>query len=427
MKRESSLDQNRAQHSPSLELFRTKKLLEVLASKEGRHTELISLYVPPGKQISEVMNTLREEYGTASNIKSRTTRHNVEDAIERVLQRLKLFKEPPPTGLAIFCGSIPYGPPGMEKMETYMIIPPEPIQVYFYRCDSRFHVEPLLEMVKEKETFGIILIDGTGSTFAILRGKRLEIVKAITSGLSSKHRAGGQSARRFERLREMEVNEYYKRVANYAAKIFLEIPDLKGIIIGGPGPTKLDFAEGGYLHYKLKDKVLAIVDTAYVDEQGIKEIVGKSEEILKKVRYVEEKNVVQNFLRELGQDSGLSTYGIDEVKKHLEANHVKTLLLSEELNQVNAVVKCSTCGYVEERNVKQSDMLAFESALTSKPCPKCGRNTLTVEDKKDMIDVLSELAEKNNANIEVISASHEEGEMLLKSFGGVAAILKYKS
>jgi len=79
----------------------------MLASKEGRGTELISLYVPPDRQIHEVTTNLREEHGTASNIKSRTTRKNVQEAIERVQQRLKLFKQPPPNGLVIFCGAIP--------------------------------------------------------------------------------------------------------------------------------------------------------------------------------------------------------------------------------------------------------------------------------------------------------------------------------
>src|SRR5206468_3443546 len=83
----------------------------------------------------------REELGTASNIKSRTTRQNVEDAIERTSQRLRLFKEPPPTGLVIFCGAIPQNGAGSEKMEIYTLIPPEPITVGFYRCDARFHVE----------------------------------------------------------------------------------------------------------------------------------------------------------------------------------------------------------------------------------------------------------------------------------------------
>ena len=86
----------------SLELFRLRKILRELHKKEGRGTELVSLYVPHGKQISEVMNSLRQEYGTATNIKSTTTRKNVLDALVKVQQRLKLFKTVPKNGIVIF-------------------------------------------------------------------------------------------------------------------------------------------------------------------------------------------------------------------------------------------------------------------------------------------------------------------------------------
>ncbi|MEM3737336.1 MAG: peptide chain release factor aRF-1 [Candidatus Bathyarchaeia archaeon] len=409
----------------SLEVFRFKRLLEELASKQGRHTELITLLIPPGRQISDVMNNLRQEYGTASNIKSRTTRHYVQDAIEKVMQRLKLYKEPPPTGLAIFCGAIPYGPPGSEKMEIYTIIPPEPINTYLYRCDSLFHLEPLFEMIRERESYGILVLDGSGASFATLKGKRLEVVKSITSGISSKHRAGGQSARRFERLREVEVNEYYKRVANYASQIFLNLPDLKGIIVGGPGPTKEEFLAGDYLHYSLKSKILAVVDTAYVDEQGIKEIVSKAPEILRGTRYVEERNLVQQFLRELGHDTGLAAYGEERVRQLLKEGSVRILLLSEEVDVVKVTVSCSNCGYSEHSTVKSNELMAFKGDVATRVCPKCNSLGLIVEEERDLIDELSELALASNARVEMISHAHEEGEMLHKSFGGIAAILRY--
>jgi peptide chain release factor subunit 1 len=411
--------------SSSLELFKMRRLLDSLAAKEGRHTELITLYIPPDRQLSDVMNNLREERGTASNIKSRTTRHNVEDAIEKVTQRLRLFKSTPPLGVAIFCGAIPYGPPGSEKMEIYVIEPPEKINVYFYRCDSRFHLDPLFEMIREKETFGIMVIDGSGATYATLKGKRLDVIKSINSGIASKHRAGGQSARRFERLRDVQVNEFYKRAAGYANQIFLGVPELKGVIVGGPGPTKEAFINGDYVHYNLKDKILGVFDTSYIDEQGVKEIVAKSPEILKGVRYVEERNFVQEFLRELGQSTGVATYGVDEIKRQLNAGLVKILLVSEKLDGVELKVRCSGCGYVKELSMRTPDFLKYESDLSGKPCPKCNNKTLEIVEKKDMIDVLTEMAEQANVQVEVISAAHEEGEMLLKSFGGAAAILRY--
>ena len=410
----------------SLSMFRFKRTLDSLASKRGRHTELISLYVPPDRQISDVMNSLKQELGTASNIKSKATRKNVLDAIEKVMQRLKLFKKPPKSGLVIFCGAIPQNGAGSEQIETYVLTPPEPITLYYYRCDNKFHIEPLRELLKEKDTYGILVMDGNGATFANLRGRRLEVVKKITSGIPGKHRAGGQSARRFERLREAQVKEYYKRVGEHANNVFLKIPDLKGIIIGGPGPTKSDFESGDYLHYTIKSKILGIVDTAYLDEQGLKEVVEKSSEILQKVRYFEERRLVQDFLYELGHETGLATYGEEEVRRHLSNGSLKLLLLSEGLDRVRAKITCMSCGYAEEETIRSSEIQKKSDEITSKPCPKCGVQNLAVEDTKDVIDELAEIAEKTGTAVELISTRTEEGVELEKSFGGVAGILRFK-
>jgi peptide chain release factor subunit 1 len=404
--------------SESLLRFRLKKLLDTLASKEGRHTELISLYVPSNRQISDVMNTLRQEYGTASNIKSKATKKNVVDAIEKVMQRLRLFKAPPENGLVIFCGAIPQNGVGSEKIETYVLEPPEPIAIYYYRCDHRFHLEPLQEMLQEKETYGIVTVDGNEATIATLRGKTLDIIKNITSGLPGKHRAGGQSQRRFERNRETEVNEYYKRLGGYIDDILLPLSDLKGIIFGGPGPSKYDFQKGDYFHYTLKAKVLTTVDTSYTRENGVKEVVDKSSDTLKEVRYFEEKKLVQGFLYELGHDTGLATYGEDEVRR---------LLLSEAFDQSRVFIECSNCAHVREETVKHTRLQDFERDLSSEQCPVCSYPSLKIRDVQDVVEELAELAEQTGAEVEVISTQTEEGVELQSSFGGIAAILRYTS
>jgi len=412
----------------SLELFRLRKMLNALASKEGSHTELITLYVPPGKQISDALNLLRDEYGTASNIKSNVTRKNVLDAIVKAQQKLKLFKDPGGNGIVIFTGALPQegGGPGTERMESYVIVPPEPIRIYLYRCDSRFHTEHLLEMLREKETYGILLVDASDATIATLQGKRLEIVRQMHSGVAGKTRAGGQSARRYERLRDMQLNEYFTRVGQHANDIFLPIETLKGIIVGGPGPTKYDFEKGDYLNYQLKNKIIDTVDTAYVEEQGVKEVVDKAPEIMRKVRYIEEKDIMQKFLYEVGHDSGMITYGEAEVRRLLQAGAVRTLIISESLDLVRVTVKCSACGYEEQHTVKGQDAAAFEQGLVGKPCAKCSAPSMSVLDKKDVIDDLAELAELANTDVEIISGETEEGQMLKNSFGGIAAMLRFK-
>src|SRR6266566_1138871 len=385
----------------SVARFKFKRTLEQLAKKEGRGTELISLYVPPDRKIHEVLGQLREELGTAVNIKSRTTRNNVQDGIERTMQRLKLFKEPPPTGLVIFAGAIPQNGAGSEKMETYTLIPPEPIIVGFYRCDARFHVEPLLALVADKDTYGILVIDGTEAVVATLKGRRVEILKTFTSGTPGKSRAGGQSARRFERIREQVINDYYKRVGQHFNEMMLEIPDLKGIIIGGPGPTKYVFEEGEYLQYTLKKKVLSLIDTSYTSEAGVEEVVEKSSEILKGVRYGEEKQLVQKFLYELGHETGKAAFG------------------------ERIVLKCKNCGNIEEFRGTRYEAHAVINELATRLCKNCGKPMLESTDHGDIIDSFLEYAEKSASKVEVISEETEEGRMLRDSFGKVAAVLRY--
>ena len=413
----------------SLELYRLRKILDTLAKKEGSHTELITMYVPPGKQISDAVSMLRDEYGTASNIKSTTTRKNVQEAIVKVQQRLKLFKDPGDKGIVIFCGAIPQpgGGPGTERMETYVITPPDPIKIYLYRCDSRFHTEHLQEMLREKEAFGILLIDASDATIATLQGKRMAIVRQMYSGVTGKTRAGGQSARRYERLRDMQLNEYFTRVGRHADEAFLPMDNLKGIILAGPGPTKYDFQKGEYLNYQLKNKILDVVDTAYVEEQGVKEVVEKAPEIMRKVRYIEEKQIMQQFLYEVGHDTGLITYGEGDVRRALESGAVKTLILSEGSDLLRASVKCSACGYQEQHTLKSVALGNFEQGLIGKPCPKCQAPSLTVVDKQDLVDDLANMAEYSNVLVEMISTETEEGQMLLKAFGGIAAMLRFKS
>jgi peptide chain release factor subunit 1 len=348
------------------------------------------------------------------------------DAIVKVQQRLKLFKEPPENGLIIFCGAIPQNGAGSERIETYVIEPPEPIRVYLYRCDARFHTEYLQEMLREKETYGILLIDTAGATIATLQGRRLEIIQELTSGVPGKTRAGGQSARRYERLREMRLQEYFTRVGEHANQIFLPIENLKGIILAGPGPTKFDFDKGEYLNYMLKNKILDTVDTAYVEEQGVKEVVEKAPEVMRKVRYIEEKKIMQQFLYEVGHDTGKITYGEEDVRRALETGAVNILLLSEGLEMTRVTVKCGACNYEEKHTVKNKSLQEFEQSLAGKSCPKCNAASLTISEKEDLIDDFARLAEYTNSQVEVISTETEEGQMLKNSFGGVAAILRFK-
>jgi peptide chain release factor subunit 1 len=224
----------------------------------------------------------------------------------------------------------------------------------------------------------------------------------------------------------MQLNEYFNRVGRHANEAFLPIENLKGIILAGPGPTKYDFEKGDHLNYMLKNKIIDTIDTAYVEEQGVKEVVEKAPEIMRKVRYIEEKQIMQQFLYEVGHDTGLITYGEAEVRSALEAGAVKLLLLSEGLDVQRVTVKCSACGYQEQHTVKSQAITGFEQELVGKPCPKCQAPSLAIVDKQDIVDDLAQMAEYSNVEVEMISTETEEGQMLKNAFGGIAAMLRFK-
>lgn len=409
----------------SFEKYKLRKLIEELENKKGFHTELISLYIPPDRNISDVTNYLKEEYGTAANIKSKATRKNVMEAIRSIMAKLKYFSRPPPNGLVIFSGAIPTNGQGTEKLEFWMVVPPEPIGIYKYHCDNKFYLEPLKKMLEEKETYGIIVLDKSEAHIATVKGTHLEIYKKLTSGIPGKHTAGGQSQRRFERLVEQAGHEFFKRVGEHANSVFLSIPDLKGIVVGGPGPSKEKFLEGEYLDYRLKQKIIGVVDTSYTGEPGIRDLIGKAESLFANLRYTEEKRLVQRFLEVLARDDEKVTYGENEVREALMQGRVDVLLLSEGLDITRVTIQCPNCGYKEERTVRRGEVAQVQGEVAQRSCPNCNSSLLSVKEVKEIIDELGELGEQTGARVEVISTETEEGQQLKQAFKGVAAILRY--
>jgi peptide chain release factor subunit 1 len=280
-------------------------------------------------------------------------------------------------------------------------------------------------MLTPKESYGLISIDRSAASWALLRGTGLKIIKTVKSGIMGKHRAGGQSQRRFERLIEQAAHEFLTRSAELTREYFEEIPDLKGIIIGGPGFTKETFAEKGYLKPPLKDKVLGVLDTAYAGEEGIRALVEKSEDILRNQRLIEEKRLVQKFLGELARDTGLATYGEKQVREALDRGAVEIVLISEGIDYRRVTIKCSSCGDTTEKTLMPEKIPKLENELESQQCAKCKNQSLQISQALDLIEELGEVTKETSAEIEIISPETEEGKQLLTSFRGIGAILRW--
>ncbi|MBM3200167.1 peptide chain release factor 1 [Candidatus Woesearchaeota archaeon] len=351
-----------------------RKLIKKLESIRGRHTELVSVYIPAGYDMIKIIQHLQQEQGTASNIKDANTRNNVIDSLERMIRHLRLYKQTPPNGLAVFSGNAS-DHPSKVVIEVWSIEPPEPLNFRLYRCDQTFMLDPLKEMMEHKHVYGLIVLDRRDASIGVLKGNVIKEIASTASNVPGKAKTGGQSAMRYARIRLEMKKEFFKRVGELANQAFLTMKDLKGILVGGPVPTKDEFVDGDYLNNELKKKIVAMQDLSYTGDFGLQELVDKSKEVLAKEDITKEKKVVNEFFEVLRKEPGRVAYGKAEVNTALEMGAVDKLLLSENLPE-------------------------------------------------EELEELQEKGEKLGAEVHIISIDTMEGGQI-KGLGGYAAILRY--
>ena len=482
-----------------------KKLLRFIKQLDqhrGRHTELVSVYVPQGYEIIKIIQHLQEEQGTASNIKDKTDRNNVIDSLERMIRHLRLFKQTPQNGLAVFAGNIS-DKENKVDIEVFSIEPPEPLQLRTYRCDQTFLLDPLKDMIEERDVYGLIVVDNREGNIGILKGTMIKEIKSFTSDVPGKTTKGGQclifgslielnnknkvkiedlkvgdkiksynfdkkkfedseiidkweveknefyvinnlkcskdhliflkdgstksaeelnkkdiilndkaeevkiksikrvnkktkmidisvknqnfiadcvivhnSQQRYARIREIAAKEFHKKIAEVANKEFLEMKNLKGILLGGPGPTKETFLNENVLNNEVKKKILAVKDLSYTGDFGLKELVEKSNDVLSQQSSIKEKELLDKFFTLLAKSPKKVVYGKEKTLKALEMSAVDILIISDDLDDI-------------------------------------------------FIDEVEEKAAVFGTQVEIVSSETELGNQL-KELGGIAGILRFE-
>ena len=354
--------------------YQLRKFIAELKSQRALHTELVSVYVPAEYDLNKIIGHLYDEQSTASNIKSASTRKNVQGALEKMIQHLKVIGRTPPHGVTVFSGNVA-SKEGQSDFRVWSLEPPVPLKTRIYRCDKLFVTDILETMMEDENEYGLVVIDRRDATIAILRGKTIIPLAKTHSEVPGKFKAGGQSAMRFHRLIEAAARDHYRKVAEHIKAQFFERKNLKGIILGGPGPTKYDFLELGQLATELKNKVIAIKDLGYTGEFGLQELVDRSDDVLAQEAIADEKKIMQQFFTMMAKELNKIAYGKAEVTRALQMGAVDILLLSETMDEK------------------------------------------TVEE-------LNKLAEAMSSKMVMISIETREG-VQLKDLGGIAAILRY--
>jgi peptide chain release factor subunit 1 len=276
-------------------------------------------------------------------------------------------------------------------------------------------------MLIDKKSYGLFVIDRAEAAYGIASGKRIHVQEFLVSNIMGKHRQGGQSAQRFERLIEEAAHNFFKRATEHACSYWLpELENIQAIIIGGPGATKDFVVKNDYFHHEIAKKIAKTTfDVGYSNESGVRELVDNAGGLMGEIELDAERKLVTEFLEELVKQHPKATYGEVMIRQALEQGAVAKLLISEGMRKNIVSIECKSCSNEWSASIGRME------ALPS--CPKCKADgdDLVEVSSISLIDEFSLLAAKGRAEVKFISIDTEEGAQLHSGFGGLAAVLRY--
>lgn len=406
----------------NVQMWKIKKLIKSLEAARGNGTSMISLIIPPKDQVSRVSKMLADEYGTASNIKSRVNRLSVLGAITSVQQRLKLYSKVPTNGLVIYCGTI-VTEEGKEKKVNIDFEPFKPINTSLYLCDNKFHTEALSALLADDNRFGFIIMDGNGALFGTLCGNTRDVLHKFTVDLPKKHGRGGQSALRFARLRMEKRHNYIRKVAETAVQLYIsnDRPNVEGLILAGSADFKTELSQSDMFDPRLQAKILKIVDVSYGGENGFNQAIELASEVLSNVKFIQEKKLIGRYFDEISQDTGKFCFGIVDTLQALSMGAAETLIVWENLDINRYVLK--------NHNTDEEVTLQLTPEQEKDKTYFVDKETgveLELVDKCPLLEWLANEYKKFGATLEIVTDRSQEGSQFCKGFGGIGGILRYR-
>ncbi|EFC48913.1 eukaryotic peptide chain release factor subunit 1 [Naegleria gruberi] len=305
------------------------------------------------------------------------------------------------------------------KKLCVMIEPPNPIDSNLYYCDDCFHVEQLRSQLQEfnsGKTYGVIVITGTGTLYGTLRGNTSSILREFSHELPKKHSKGGQSRERFARNREIAKNEYLKIIAEKANGLFvssaLNAPTVDAIILAGCAELKNELLslKSDCLDYRLRTRILTVVDVAYGGRPGFYQAIQLAQNEIQDSRFLEESETIQELLNLLSKGSK-AVVGLEETMFAIASGWASKVILCEKQSSLKRVtLSDDSVHYLEEDKIK----FLLE------------RNSVKVARIENLIDYLVDNYKKIGIDkLSLVTDCTNEGNMFLKGFSGIGAILKF--
>ncbi|MHB8120082.1 MAG: baeRF10 domain-containing protein [Methanothrix sp.] len=257
--------------------------------------------------------------------------------------------------------------------------------------DSSPFLLPLARLKDDYQDYALLLLDSQEARLFVIRSDILEEKRKVSIDLMNKHKKGGWSQMRYNRLRSGAIKSFLIAVVE-DLQGRLDLGEIKGLVVAGPGEAKGQLVE--MLPIDWKDKLLGVVDISMQTPAG--DLVKLGSQVARDERSVQLH--LAERLKEAVLKGGAAAYGLAEVGRALEEGRVNHLLLSSSFALPQMI--CKKCHFVHQEG---------------ETCPTCGGQMQAMSQER-----LYEQAERTGAEAVLL-----EGDDFLEAMGGVGALLRY--
>ncbi|MGA9098685.1 MAG: Vms1/Ankzf1 family peptidyl-tRNA hydrolase [Methanotrichaceae archaeon] len=285
-------------------------------------------------------------------------------------------------GRAIFASA------SQALLQTYRLgLEIEPLVVW----DRSPFLLPLARLSNEYADYWLLLVDSREARLFLVRSNAIVEKGKASIDLMNKHKKGGWSQMRFNRLRKGTIKSFLKEIVDDLQGL-VGPAMIKGLVVAGPGDAKNQLIQ--MLPPSLNNKLLGTLDLSISTLPS--ELVKLGDDV------TQQDNSEKAAAAELKAAilKGMpAAYGFEEVRMALEQGRVKTLVLNN--FEIPGMV-CQSCRLIPE--IQQSS------------CPSCGGHM----SKENIAEQFYELAQRTGAEVALV-----EDDAFLESIGGMGAMLRY--
>jgi len=222
--------------------------------------------------------------------------------------------------------------------DIVLLEPPEPIKRFMYRCDSRFHVDSLIELYEsDKPELGFIFVTGSQTEFYLVCGDNFKLLKRITVDLPNNHCRGGQSQNRIARNRDIAIQTYITKLTEFVTKFYIDQttnkPGITDLVIVGPGDKKRELKE------RLDQRLTPITQLVTCDSNE------EPFEILSRTQLASTQiDPLKEWKDHLSRQSGRALYGKRDIEVAIVGGLLKTLYITKTLLKGKVKKACESKG-----------------------------------------------------------------------------------